>query len=425
MSVLYLERLADTVLDDKLSYMSAVLIRGVKWCGKTSTAARQAKSILYMQDPDTANQNIEMAGIRPSNLLLGEKPRLLDEWQTAPVLWDSVRFAVDQDNANGQFILTGSATPSNDAVMHTGTGRIARMTMRTMSLFESLESTNEVSLANLFESPESIGGYSNLTVNDYAYLIARGGWPKAVVDSTSNKSWGLQTAKECFLSIIESDISRVDDIKRNPRYARSLLKSLARNTSTQANLKTIRADMESDGVTISDKTVASYVNSLRRIFILDEISAWSPKMRSKTALRSSPTWHLVDPSLAVAALDADPDRLLGDLSTMGLLFESLCVRDLRVYASMIDGDILHFRDRTGLEVDAIVQLNNGRWGAVEIKLGSTKAVEEAAANLFKLRNRIDTSAVSEPEFLMVLTGGQYAYRREDGIYVVPLGCLCP
>lgn len=425
MSEIYLPRIADRTLTEKLSYMGAVLIRGAKWCGKTSTAEQQARSSLYMQDPDTAKQNLEMAAIRPSNLLQGAKPRLLDEWQAAPVLWDAVRFAVDRQKGNGQFILTGSATPRDGATMHSGTGRIARMTMWPMALAESGESTNEVSLMSLFDAPQEIEGYSSLTVNDYSFLIVRGGWPEAVTSAAENKNNSLRIARECLDSIVESDISQVDNVNRNPHDARSLMRSFARNLSQQASLVTIQSDMEADGFPLSEKTLSSYVNALRRIFILDELPAWSPKMRSKTALRTSPTWHFADPSLAAAALDADPDRLLGDLETMGFLFESLCVRDLRVYSTLIDGVMLHFRDRTGLEADAIVQLHDGRWAAIEAKLGGENRIEEACAHLHKLESRIDTKATKPPTFKMVLTGEQYAFRREDGVYVVPLGCLCP
>lgn len=425
MSETYMSRIADQQLAERLSYMGAVLIRGAKWCGKTSTAARQAKSVLYMQDPDTTKQNMSMAEIKPSYLLEGEKPRLLDEWQMAPVLWDAVRFAVDQQQLNGLFILTGSATPNDDAVMHSGTGRIARLTMRSMSLFESQESTGEVSLSELFDVPDTLAGFAKQTVDDYAYLIARGGWPKAVTDSRNNKDHGLRTAFEYIDSIVESDISKVDDVKRNPQHARSLLRAFARNTAQQASLTTIRSDIEADGFKISEGTLSSYINALRRMFVLDELSAFSPRMRSKTALRTAPTWHLIDPSLSVAALNADPDRLLADLETMGFMFESMCVRDLRVYASSMNGDVMHFRDRTGLEVDAIVSLHDGRWGAVEIKLGGQSRIDEASAHLHQVEQRIDTSRTKAPVFKLVLTGGQYAYRRDDGVYVVPIACLRP
>lgn len=422
MDTSYLPRIADNLLNASLDRIGAVLIRGAKWCGKTRTASQRAGSTLFMQDPDKANAYLDVAQIQPSRLLQGETPRLIDEWQVAPVLWDAVVFEVNKRSAYGQFILTGSSVPKDDGVMHTGTGRIGRITMRPMTLFESGESAGEVSLSRLFAGAEDIDGTSNLSIDDIAFLIARGGWPQAVLQ---NDEAALGLAYDYVEAIVESDISRIDDVKRNPDHARALLRSLARSSAQQTTLKTIREDMQSDGSSVTENTQASYLNALRRLFVVEDLKAWSPKMRSKTALRAAPTWHFTDPSIAVAALGASPSRLLDDLETMGFLFESLCVRDLRTYADFLGGEVLHFRDRTGLEADAIVQLRDGRWGAVEVKLGGAKNIEEGCAHLIDLENRIDTSIVLPPVFKMILTGGQMAYRRKDGVYVVPLGCLCP
>jgi len=418
----YLHRVADILLAEALRRMGAVLIRGPKWCGKTRTAEELAESILYVQDPDKTRTYLEMAEIEPSRLLEGATPRLLDEWQLAPSLWNAVRFSIDKRQKNGQFILTGSAVPKKDTTMHSGTGRIARIHMRPMSLFESKESTGAVSLRALFDGAQEIVGESPLPLEGIAFVIARGGWPRAVAEGGDDS---LMLPNDYLDATVESDISTIDGIERNPTWARALIRSFARNTAQQASLQTIREDMQGDGITISERTVTDYVNALRRLFVLDECPAWSPKMRSKRAVRTSPTWHLSDPSIAVAALRAKPSRLLDDLGTMGFLFESLCVRDLRVYSSALDGSVFHFRDQRGLEVDAIVQLNDGRWGAIEVKLGGQSRIEEACNKLEYFIKRLDTEVVQEPVFKLVLTAGEYAYQRKDGTKVVPLACLGP
>jgi len=413
----YLSRIVDKTLDSKLRYMGAVVIEGPKWCGKSWTAAQKAASTLYMQDPDTRESNMGFAQSTPSVLLRGDTPRMIDEWQTAPVLWDAVRHAVDMRGKPGQFILTGSAVPADNAVMHTGTGRIARIRMRTMSLFESLESNGSVSMAELFNGTD-IEGTSSLKVDDIAFLTARGGWPASVGKGENT----LNHAKEYVDAIVNQDVSRVDGVERNPERVHLVMKTLARNISAPAKLKTIIDDVATDGGTISEKTVTSYLNALSRIFVTEDIPAWSPAMRSKTVLQTSPKRHFVDPSIAVALLNASPKSLLNDFNTFGLLFESMAIRDLRVYAQANDGKVFHYRDRNGLEADAVVQLADGRWGAVEVKMGH-KEIEKGVENLKKIRDKVNTEKMMEPSFLMVLTAGEYAYRRDDGVYVVPIGCL--
>lgn len=419
----YLPRIIDSVLVEKLSYTGAVFVRGPKWVGKTSSCERLAKSALYLRDPDEYEQNLETAQTKPSLLLRGDKPRLLDEWQVAPVLWDAVVNAVDKSKGeSGQYMLTGSATPINpDEIKHTGTGRIARLTMRSMSLYESQESTGEVSLEALFGGGD-IEGSSLMGIEDLASCICRGGWPEAVVKKGISPA--LQ-ANDYLDAIAENDISEASGVKRDADKARALLRSLARCTSQEASLTTITADMSADGVRMTEKTVSSYINSLRKLFVVEDLKAWAPTLRSKTPLRTSTTWHLTDPSLATAALQTDADGLLDDLITMGYLFESLCVRDLRTYMDCLGGGVFHYRDKTGLEADAIVRKNDGSWGAIEVKLGGEKRIDEGASHLLMLEEKIDTSKTQAPSFKAVVTGGRYAYRRADGIYVVPLGCLKP
>lgn len=419
----YLPRIIDSALKDKLSYTGAVLVRGPKWTGKTSTCEQLAKSALYLRDPDEYEQNMELAQTKPSILLRGAQPRLIDEWQVAPVLWDAIVSAIDKSKGeSGQFLLTGSATPVDpERIKHTGTGRIARLTMRSMSLHESRESTGEVSLDALFKG-EDIGGVSPMDIEDIARCICRGGWPEAVVKKGPDPtSW----ARDYLEAIIESDISEASGIERNAAKARALLRSLARCSAQEASLATIARDMSGDGIAMTEKTVASYINSLKKLFVIEDAPAWAPTLRSKTPLRTSSTWHFTDPSLAAAALRANGDSLLGDLSTMGFLFESLCVRDLRIYMDSVGGEVAHYRDKTGLEVDAIAKRDDGAWGAIEVKLGGEARIEEAAAHLKKMAAKIDTTKTPAPSFKAVLTGGKYAYRRDDGVYVVPLACLRP
>ncbi|MCL2460326.1 MAG: DUF4143 domain-containing protein [Euryarchaeota archaeon] len=415
----YLSRIADRVLDTELEASGAVLIEGPKWCGKTRTAEEKAKSVLYMQDPDYTASYLKAADTKPSLLLKGETPRLIDEWQMAPVLWDAVRFAVDQRRSRGQFILTGSAVPKDNAVQHTGTGRISRMMMRPMSLFESLESNGSVSLMDLFNGMTNGECISNLTIEELVFALTRGGWPASIGEK---ESIAMRQVYEYVDAIINIDVSSVDGVEKSPARVRALMRSLARNVSTTASISTIQGDIASDEESISDKTISSYLNALRRIFVVEDLPAWSPAMRSKTTIRTSPKRHFVDPSIATAALRATPDSLLQDFNTFGLLFESLCVRDLRVYAQAIDGEVFHYRDRNGLEADAVVHLKDGRWGAVEVKMGA-KEIETAAENLKTLRDKVNVEKMKEPSFLMVLTATELGYRREDGVYITPIGCL--
>ncbi|MDR1416820.1 MAG: DUF4143 domain-containing protein [Prevotellaceae bacterium] len=415
----YLSRICDFELQNALATMGAALIEGAKWCGKTSTASNAAQSMLFMQDPDNARSYREAADVKPSLLLKGESPRLIDEWQMSPVLWDAVRFEVDKRGLPGQFILTGSAVPADNVTAHTGTGRFARIVMRPMSLYESKESNGAVSLADLFDGTRGIEGISGLSIEQIAFALCRGGFP-----ATINKpdTMALRMPVDYIEAIINQDVSRVDGVEKNPNRVRLLLRSLARNIATMTSAQTILKDVESTEIGISDKTFSLYYNALRRIFVVEDMPAWSPSLRSKTAIRTSPKLHFVDPSIAAAAMRINPAAVLKDFEFFGFLFEALCARDVRVYAQRNDGDVFHYRDKSGLEADMIVQLRDGRWGAIEVKLGN-KQIEQAAANLLKLKEKIDAEKMREPSFLLVLTGGQFAYRRKDGVWVVPIGCL--
>lgn len=416
----YLSRLCDTELQLALKSAGAVLIEGAKWCGKTSTANNAAKSVVYMQDPDNTQSYQAMADTKPSLLLKGNNPRLIDEWQVAPVLWDAVRFEVDKRAERGLFILTGSAVPPENVTAHTGTGRISRMIMRPMSLFESLESNGQISIGALFNGKQKeTDAISDLTIEQIAFLICRGGWPASI---GQEKETALRMARDYVEAIIHQDISRVDNIEKNPERVRLLLRSLARNISTTANYQTIKQDIEATDISISDKTISTYINALRRIFVVEDINAWSPSLRSKTAIRTSEKRHFVDPSLATAVMRINPEGVLADFEYFGFLFESLCTRDIRIYAQANDADVFHYRDKTGLEADLIIRQRNGKWAAIEIKLGN-KQIEEAAQNLLALRAKIDEEKMGKDSFLMIVTGGQYAYQRNDGTWVVPIGCL--
>lgn len=419
----YRARIADDLLKERLARIGAVLIRGPKWCGKTSTAERAAASALYMDDPDFAAEYLELADTKPSLLLQGNTPRLLDEWQTAPVLWDAVRHAVDRRNMPGQFILTGSAVPADDVVQHTGTGRISRLTMRTMSLYESGDSNGQVSLTDLFSGTTDGEAVSDLTLERAAFAIARGGWPEAVNQPEKN---AIKLVSDYVDAIVESDVSRADEGIRDPARIASLLKSIARNISQPASMSTLRADTAMGDVSIlSVRTVARYMAALQRIFVVEDLPAWSPALRSRTPVRSAPKRQFTDPSIALAALGRSEEILLEDFEYFGFLFESLCIRDLRIYADALDGHVFYYRDKTDLEADAVVVLRDGRWGAIEIKLGS-RSIDEGAAHLLKLASeRVDTEKIGRPSFLMVLTAGQYGYQRRDGVYITPIGCLKP
>ena len=418
----YKKRIVDEMLQRKLKGKGAVLIEGPKWCGKTTTAEQIAKSVLYMANPENKKQNLMLADINPNVLLKGETPRLIDEWQIAPKIWDAVRFEVDHRKDEGQFILTGSAVPTDKSlIVHTGTGRFSFLLMRPMTLYESLESTGTVSLKDLFDQKE-ISGINNLSLEDIAYACCRGGWPRSI---SMEREIALDQAFDYYDAIVNSDISRVDGISREPTRVKNLMRSYARNVGSQASNETLKNDMiNNDSFSLDTDTVFSYINALKKIFVVDEVSAWNPNLRSKTAIRTSDTRYFIDPSIVTASLGLGPDDLINDLSTFGFIFENLCVRDLRVYAESINGDLYHYRDSSSLECDAVIHLRNGSYGLVEIKLGGDKLIEEGVENLLKLKNKLDTSKMKKPSFLMVVTAtGDYAYKRSDDVYVVPVGCL--
>jgi len=418
----YKKRIADRLLREKLDAMGAVLIEGPKACGKTTTAEQQARSIVYMDDPVRQNQYKQLAQTNINILLEGATPRLIDEWQEVPQFWDAIRFEVDHRGEDGQFMLTGSAVPVNTKdIHHTGTGRYGWLTMRTMSLWESGESTGDVSLSNLFLSPDKIQGTNKQTLQNLAFFVCRGGWPKSLQKKTEKAA--LLQATEYYKAITNSDISRVDDVKRDAERAKRIMRSYARHQGSQSSIATIKADITTNE-NISDETIVAYLNALRKIFVIEDMPAWNPNLRSKTAIRTSDTRYYVDPSIGVAALGLGPNDLINELNTFGLFFETMCVRDLRVYADALDGAVYHYRDKNGLECDAVIHLRNGAYGLVEIKLGGEKLIEEGARTLTLLSNIIDTSKMEAPAFRMVLVGvGEYAYKRTDGIYVVPIGCL--
>ncbi len=419
----YRKRIADDILKRKLEGKGAVLIEGPKWCGKTTTAEQVAASILYMDDPEKKEQNITMSELSPKQLLKGETPRLIDEWQLAPKLWDAIRFEVDHRSELGQFVLTGSAVPADTKeITHSGTGRFTWLTMRPMSLYESGDSTGQVSLKDLFDGIEDIGGESKIDLQRLAFLVCRGGWPQAI---DMRDEIALDQAMDYYDAVVHSDINRADNVQKNPERVRRLMRSYARNQGSQVANTVIAQDISANGeFPISDETVASYLDALRKIFVVEDMPAWNPNLRSKTAIRSSDTRYYIDPSIAAAALGIGPDHLIGDLKTFGFLFEVLCVRDLRVFADALSGKVYRYRDKNGQECDAVICLRNGAYGLVEIKLGGQKLIEEGVKNLKSMQAKIDTDKMKAPSFLMVLTGtGDYAYRRQDGICVVPIGCL--
>ena len=425
----YKDRIADQILTDKLDAMGAVLIEGPKYCGKTSLAAQQAKSILYMSDPETRNQNLALARTNIKRLLEGNTPRLIDEWQLAPQFWDAIRNEVDRRNDDGQFILTGSAVPPKskdeyEQIFHSGTGRIAYLKLRTMSLWESEDSTGEVSLGSLFESTEQVEGTSHIDLDRLAFITCRGGWPKAVLKKSEKAA--LAQAIEYYESVVRSDISRVDEVERDSELTMRLMRSYARHQGAQATASTILEDIKTNETdTLSENTIYNYIKALKKIFVIEDTVAWNPNLRSKTAIRTSDTRYFSDPSIATAALGLGPKDLINDLKTFGLFFETLCVRDLRVYADAIGGTVYHYRDKSNLECDAVVHLRNGSYGLIEIKLGGKDFIEEGAKTLKNLSEKIDTTKMKKPSFMMVLTGiGDYAYKRpQDDILVVPVGCL--
>lgn len=422
MEMTYKKRIADGLLQRKLAGKGAVLIEGAKWCGKTTTAEQIAQSVKYMTETGMVEQNVELARLNPKLILKGDIPRLIDEWQVAPQLWDSIRFESDHGPL-GQFVLTGSSVPADMShVIHSGTGRIGWLKMRPMSLWESQESTGEVSLAELFNAPAQIGGINEMDIEKIAFLTCRGGWPLAV---DMEPEIALDQAFDYVESVEKRDIQKVDGVDRDPVRVHRLLRSLARNQGSQASFGTIKADlMANEADTLSEDTIASYCKALKQIFVVEDSEAWNPNLRSKSAIRTSDTRYFTDPSIATAALGVGPNDLINDLNTFGLLFETMAVRDLRVYAEALNGKVYHFRDRNGLECDAVVHLRDGQYGLVEVKLGGDKLIKEGVDALNLLTEKIDPEKMKMPSFKMLLIGvGLYAYRREDGIYVVPIGCL--
>lgn len=419
----YRKRIADDILARKLEGKGAVLIEGPKWCGKTTTAEQIAASVLYMDDPEKKEQNISMSELNPKRLLKGETPRLIDEWQLAPKLWDAIRFEVDHRSELGQFLLTGSAVPADTKeITHSGTGRFTWLTMRPMSLYESGDSTGDVSLKELFEGNNVVDGEADIDIERLAFLACRGGWPQSI---DMREEIALDQAHDYYDAVVRSDINRADNVQKNTEKVRRLMRSYARNQGSQVPNTVLALDVSAnDDDSISDDTVASYLNALRKIFVVEDMPAWNPNLRSKTAIRSSDTRYYVDPSIAAAALGVGPNDLINDLNTFGFIFETLCIRDLRVFADALNGHVYHYRDKDGQECDAVVHLRNGQYGLIEIKLGGDKLIEEGAESLKAMESKIDTGKMKSPAFLMVLTGvGDYAYRRKDGVCVVPIGCL--
>ena len=419
----YLRRIADDLLELQLEASGVVQIEGPKWCGKTTTALQQAKSVLFMDEPKRKEEYLRLAESGIEVLLEGKTPRLIDEWQKAPQFWDACRYLVDRRDADGQFILTGSAEPVDQSKMsHTGTGRVGWVKMRPMTLFESGESNGSVSLGALFDNRFKPAEGNELNLRALCYLICRGGWPKAIGKS---ERAALRQAFNYVDAVAKREIVEVDKVHRSEANTRRLLRSYARHQASQATNGTIAADLQTnDGSTLNDATITSYLNALRKIFVIEDMEAWKPNLRSKAAIRTTDTRYFVDPSIATASLGLGPNDLMKDLNTLGLLFETLVVRDLRVYAEALDGNVYHYRDNNGLECDSVLHLRNGHYGLVEIKLGGESLIEEGAANLRSLTKKIDTDKMYAPSFMMVVVGtGRYAYRREDGVLVVPIGCL--
>lgn len=419
----YKKRIADDILKRKLEGKGAAVMEGPRWCGKTTTAEQVAKSTLYVDDPERKKQNIIMSEINPKKMLKGPMPRLLDEWQSAPKLWDAVRFEVDHRDELGQFILTGSTLPADtDEITHSGTGRFARVTMRPMSLLESGDSSGDVSLTDLFDGNLNLNNYSDTDINRLAFLVCRGGWPQAIDMKTEA---ALKQISDYYEAVVRTDINKADNIHRNPERVKFLMRAYARNQGRQISDNAIARDISAnEGGSLSEDTVASYIDALQKIFVIEEMPAWNPYLRTKTAIRSSDTRYYIDPSIATAALDIGPDDLISDLKTFGFLFETLCVRDLRVYADALNGRVYHYRDKDGLECDAVVHLRNGKYGLIEIKLGGDGLIDEGAVPLLSLKKKINTDKMRAPSFLAVITGtGNYAYQRKDGVFVIPIGSL--
>lgn len=421
----YKPRIIDTLLKKKLQAKGAVLIEGPKWCGKTTTAANFSATKVMLAKPNEKENFRNLLEIDSDVALSGDAPMLIDEWQTVPKLWDAVRYAVDERQKMGQFILTGSAVPNKEAESqreHSGTGRFAWLTMRPMSLWESGESSGAISLGNLFSSPDKILAKNKLKMQDIAYLICRGGWPMSV---DLPKEVALEQAFDYYDAVTKEDVTRVDGVKRSSERVCRLMRAYARHQGTQASIATLKEDLQNnDATSLDDDTINSYIDALRKIFVIEDMPAWNPNLRSKTAIRTTDTRYFIDPSIATAALGLGPDDLISDLNTLGLFFEAMCVRDLRVFAEVLNGKLYHFRDKSGLECDAVMHLRNGKYGLIEIKLGGETLINAGAETLNTLADKIDTNRMKSPSFKMILTAvGDYAYRRSDGIYVVPIGVL--
>ena len=414
----YRKRVIDEILKDTLSYRGGVLIEGLKWCGKTTSAKQIARSSILMSESEPS-EIYRSGNIKP--ILQGSVPRLVDEWQLAPRLWDEVRNEIDRRSLFGQFILTGSSvSPNREKIMHTGTGRISRLLMRTMSLYESEDSSGDVSLGAMFDGEGEISGSSDMDIDRLAFLVSKGGWPGAL---DLNDRQALKSAHDLYKQTINSDIVREGKIKRDAEKVDNFMRSYARHQGTQATNAVLSEDIVS-GKAIDSDTAAAYTNALENIFVVENLPAWNPNLRSRTAIRTSPTRYFSDPSFAVEALGTGPSGLLKDLRTFGFIFETMCIRDLRVYADALDGRVFHYRDKSNLECDAVIVLRDSRYALIEIKLGGEERIEEGACNLKKLQKQLDTDRMNTPSFMMVLTGiTKYAYRRRDGVYVVPVGCL--
>lgn len=419
----YRKRTVDTLLEYRLEEMGAVVIEGPKWCGKTTTAEQKARSVVYLSDPYTRQQNIDMLEINPGIILKGETPRLIDEWQIAPQIWDAVRSEVDRRGDVGQFVLTGSAVPpSKERIFHSGAGRYAWLTMRTMSLWESGDSTGDISLKDLFDGKNSMTGTNPYSLDEIAYKTCRGGWPASL---SLNERAALRVASNYYDAIVRADVERTNQQLNNSELLKKILRSLARIQGTQTPTTVVLDDISSiDSHIVSINTLHSYLRALKEIFVIEDMPSWNPNLKSKTAIRTADTRYFTDPSIATASLGIGPHDLINDLKTFGLLFETMCVRDLRVYSDVIDGTVYHYRDKTGLECDAVIHLRNGAYGLIEIKLGGDNAIAHATETLTRLAAKIDEQKMGKPAFLMILTAvGPYAYKRADGIWIVPIGCL--
>lgn len=416
----YMPRILDSVIERRLKSSGAVLITGPKGCGKSTTGSMLSKSEIHLQDPENQNA-LFTARVNPSAVLAGDVPRLIDEWQMAPSLWDAVRSEVDRRQDMGQFILTGSSVPQDDGYRHSGVGRITEVRMRTMSLYESGDSDGRVSLKDLFDGAADVSGSSPHSLEDIAFLIVRGGWPRGI---RIDPEYAQDIVENYYNATIGVDVFRVDGRKKDISAVDRLMRSYSRNISTTATMRAIIDDVRTPDQSVSPSTVESYADALRRLYVIEDVPAWSPSVRSRDSLRLSPKRHLTDPSLAAAALALDPGRLISDLNTMGFMFESLCVRDLRVYSQLMNGTVHHYRDAAGLEVDSVVQLRDGRWGLIEMKLGAG-GVEGALTNLTGLRDLAESSGYGSPSFMMVLTAAGFVSRTEEGVWVVPIGCLGP